>query len=909
MIFRRDRHSLSDPPRKGGGVLIALSSRFTCTQLSLAMPHQEQLAVLISHPIKLIVTSSYIPPSSRPEIYMTHISNIRHLSERYHNIPICVFGDFNLPDTLWHCDSDPLSATHFSTQSSSSHNICSELVGLGLIQYNQTHNSLGKQLDLIFLSNDLYGHCSPSLQELVPIDPLHPPLEFQISLPFSSQYPSSDSSSSFLNFRKTDFLAMDLFFNSLDWESIIAQHSDISSAYSAFIDKIHTAIDLFVPVTSVGHKPNPPWFNNSYSRLLKAKARAHKRFKRTSSVQDRDLFTRLRRESSVLGKYLYKQYHASLEFHMRSDPKRFWKVVRAKRSTPTDHHLVTYLDQSASTASESADLFASFFNSVYEPPLPNVAPFPNGPSSSSIPIPQIPLLDVSSIKDAVSSIKLSVCPGPDGIPSILVKSCPSLILPITILTNRSFSEGKFFNSAKMATIIPIHKNGSKSAAENYRAIASQSVIPKLVENLMSNHIMFHASSKINHFQHGFVPRRSTTTNLASFCHHALSALENGSQLDVLYVDFSKAFDKVDHLLLLSKLRNLGLADLIIDWLSSFISSWSYRVLVKGKLSKPFFPSSGVPQGTHLGPILFILFTLDMPSALHFCSALSFADDTKLFARISSNADCIAFQSDINAFCNWCLINGMHLNLSKTHIMSISRRSSTIHWNYTLGLNPVTRTTSVKDLGVTYDCSLDFSPHIYDICARSFRLIGFLKRNRCLFSQQETLLHLYITLVRPLLEYASSIWSPFTSSMISMIESIQRNITRFIVNSFHVPSSSSFPSYPERCSLLSVDSLLSRRITSDALFIRGLLLNLIDAPLLKSLLVPRPTDLPIRLHRPLYEDLHRSRFAQNTPLPRCIHTFNLLFADPTAPNPETCSRSSYISYCRERSHVVVESLTN
>lgn len=503
----------------------------------------------------------------------------------------------------------------------------------------------------------------------------------------------------------------------------------------------------------------------------------------------------------------------------------------------------------------------------------------------------------------MSNLKSSLSTGPDGIPSIIVKNCPSLIRPITILANRSFSEGKFLDCAKLAIITPIHKTGSKAEVENYRPIAFMPVIPKLIEGLMSKHIIMHARPMIGHFQHGFVPRRSTTTNLASFCQHAVSAIENGSQLDVLYVDFSKAFDKVDHSLLLLKIRGLGFADSIIDWISSFIHSWSYRVRANEQLSHSFIPSSGVPQGTHLGPILFILFTIDLPSSLNFCNILSFADDTKIFARIASPADSLAFQRDIDAFMTWCSHNGMHINPDKTQIMSITRCSSPIYWPYKLGDQLARRTTTIKDLGVSYDCSLDFSLHIEGICARAFRLLGFIKRCKFLFNSYETILYLYVSLVRPLLEHASTIWSPYLSSQIGMIESIQRNITRYILNTNHTPEDSSYISYPNRCQILNIDPLFSRRIMADALFIRGLLIVSIDAPELNSAIIRRSPELPTRYQRPFFEELHRTRFAQNAPMPRCIHTLNLLFTNPVAPNLESCSRASFIQYCKEHLDVV------
>lgn len=370
LIFRRDRFLLSEPPRKGGGVLIALPHWFTASPLSLHISSTEQVAVLISNPIRLIIIVSYIPPASSLEVYLDHVTNVRHLADLYHDFPLCFMGDFNLPDTQWHPSTDPLSSAHFSTPSFKSHTICCELVGLGLYQSNFTPNSQNKVLDLLFTSTELISDCSPSTLELIPPDPLHPPLELRI-LNGQSPVPPSHSPPTFLNFRKADFTAMDRFFHNIDWPSVLSTTHDLSLAYSAFISIITHAIDLFVPVHSKGTRAYPPWFNSSYSKLLSAKARAHKRYKHTCADEDHALFVRLRKEASFLGNYLQRRYHHSIENGLRYDPKRFWNAVNSKRTPRSALPPVSYLTHSSSSDSESADLFASFFESVFVPPRPS----------------------------------------------------------------------------------------------------------------------------------------------------------------------------------------------------------------------------------------------------------------------------------------------------------------------------------------------------------------------------------------------------------------------------------------------------------------------------------------------------------------------------------------------------------
>lgn len=520
------------------------------------------------------------------------------------------------------------------------------------------------------------------------------------------------------------------------------------------------------------------------------------------------------------------------------------------------------------------------------------------PVPNPLSIPNLPYVSVSLINNAISKLKWSTAPGPDGIPATLIKSCPSLAFPISIIANRSFAEGSFIDQAKIAYIHPIFKKGSKSNVENYRPIASLSTIPKLIESLMASHLMDHLSHLIPPFQHGFVRRRSTTTNLTSFCQEAFSSIESGMQLDVLYIDLSKAFDKVDHILLIRKLRTLGLPDLIVNWIASFVSSWSYLVKLGDHRSSPFSPSSGVPQGTHLGPILFVLFTIDIPSSLSFAKILSYADDTKLFARISSLADCHSFQSDIDAFHSWCSSNGLHINLSKCGTISFSRSANPILASYTIQGAQLPRLDSIKDLGVTFCSSMDFSLHIEESCSRAFKLIGFIKRNSFILSKPESLILLYCSLVRSVLEFSSNVWNPHISRHSSRIESLQKNFTRFIYRRYLLPSPDSpIPSYEERCRSLSLDPLHLRRDISDALFIRNILLNSIDAPFLQSLIAFRCPPMHLRHFRPLSQSLHRSNYSMHAPIPRCTHTYNRCFFNSSSPDPISISRQSFITHCR------------
>lgn len=254
---------------------------------------------------------------------------------------------------------------------------------------------------------------------------------------------------------------------------------------------------------------------------------------------------------------------------------------------------------------------------------------------------------VEEIFQSLSTLDLNLCPGPDGIPNILLRSCSySLAVPIHKLFSHSLSKGIFPFQWKNSYITPIHKSGIKSLVSNYRPITKLSAIPKLLEMLMMPWLTFSFKNLINTTQHGFIKGHSV--NLLCFYNAISKSMESGTQTDVVYTDFSKAFDSVNHSLLLAKLRLYSISDPLLSWFNSYLSDRTQQVEINGFLSDPFPAPSGVPQGGHISPLLFAIFIIDIGTCFSYCDHLLFADDLKfllvfllsmivlLFKKISIN---------------------------------------------------------------------------------------------------------------------------------------------------------------------------------------------------------------------------------------------------------------------------------
>jgi ribonuclease P/MRP protein subunit RPP40 len=306
---------------------------------------------------------------------------------------------------------------------------------------------------------------------------------------------------------------------------------------------------------------------------------------------------------------------------------------------------------------------------------------------------------------------------------------------------------------KTSAVRPIHRKDDRSEITNYRPIALISNFAKLFEYVLYNSSLHYVSHKLSPNQHGF-----TETNLVSISQYLSDALDNHSQVDVhVYTDLSKAFDRIDHGLLLIKLESFGFSDSLVELIRSYLSDRFMYVGVNGYASKSFKQESGVPQGSVLGPLFFIIFINDLVDDLD-VPHLLFADDMKIYLTIDSIDDALRLQGCIEEMSRRCKLNNLVLNHLKCSIVSFTRKTKPLLFDYKINGSILTRRESIRDLGVIFNSKLSFGEHIRTIAGTAFRALGFVLRAGREFSDVVTLKLLYITYVRSRLEYASLVWS-------------------------------------------------------------------------------------------------------------------------------------------------------
>lgn len=325
-----------------------------------------------------------------------------------------------------------------------------------------------------------------------------------------------------------------------------------------------------------------------------------------------------------------------------------------------------------------------------------------------------------------------------------------------------------------------------------------------------------------------MPKRSTCSNLVAYTSFISQSMQKRQQVDAIYTDLSAAFDKINHRIAFAKLERLGFCGSFLKWLCSYLSDREMCVKIGDVLSAVFAVFSGVPQGSHLGPIIYLLYMNDVHLLLK-CHKLSYADDIKLFAVINSSNDALLLQDQLNIFAHWCDDNRMVLNASKCSVITFTRKRSTISFDYNLSNTSLSRSSSIKDLGVVLDCQLSFIEHISYTVSKASKVLGFVFRVAKHFRQVSCLKALYCSLVRSTLEYCSVVWAPFYQNGIERIEKVQRKFTRYALRHIPLVDPLNPPSYADRCNSLGLDLLSVRRDVAKAIFVSDLLKSSIDCP--------------------------------------------------------------------------------
>ena len=730
--------------------------------IKLSLPNNKKLCVSTCYRVGTLGDDNFIQISKRLNSIAKSKKILGHL----------VLGDFNLDSIDW-----SLSSTSVGLHKK----FLDLFADVGLSQLvNCTTHYLGNILDICLVS---LPHIVTNLKvldhnEAVKSD--HSGITLELKYKCRKL---KTSSFSIFNFSKANWESLNYDLCRVPWDSLL-KSCDIHAAWPKFKSVLNSLCEKHIPKIKVDGKNSPPWFDSDIHKLCRKKERFRKQYKDTGNEAYNTKFKDCRKEIKKTIKLKMRS-----NFDDDSNPnfvtKKFWSYVKSSSNSTRIPDSINLNGRFRSDPDDKATLFNDYFCQQFSSPSSyNIdLDYSNDPLHDFY-------IDFRSVRKILSSLNQNKSQGPDGISGKVLKNCASSIAyPITLLFNMSFSQGQIPPDWKLANIVPVHKKGDKSNVENYRPISLTSLIMKIFEKCIRDELLRLCSQYIHPSQHGFLPNKSCTTQLIPFVDRLAQGLSNNDRTDVVYFDFAKAFDSVNHDIILHKLKHEFKIDgLLLKFIVNYLEERKQKVVLGSGSSSLAQVISGVPQGSILGPLLFVLFINDLHSVISPGTDIAlYADDTKIWRCIKTEYDCYSLNLDILAMTDWAEKNLMMFHPKKCKILSITfnifldflpfQRIFPYEMNGTL----LDHDSSETDLGLAINFDLNWSTHQSVVLSKALNQFNLLRRTCHFVDNPSKKRTLYFTIVRSLFEHCSPIWCPTQETIERKFEPFQKRCVKWILN--------------------------------------------------------------------------------------------------------------------------------
>lgn len=618
-----------------------------------------------------------------------------------------------------------------------------------------------------------------------------------------------------------NFLAMRQLLDEQSWSLNFAIESggkSVDSLWDTFKIKLLDLRDRYVPLKEIGQpswkdKGNIP-IKQELRNLIKEKKRLHRNWLKSRNektrTNQRAKYIKARNKVKRIMTQEKRNFERDICNRSRENPKVFWSHVRRNLKTKSD--VAPLLESNSKEASlkfndkDKANILQSQFCGVFTNEPHGDIPYFELKTNNTINDIHV---TVDMVKKAIQGLNPTKAFGPDEIsPRMLKELVDYLSDPLAIIMNKTLSDSCLPADWKMAHVTPIFKKGVKNLPENYRPVSLTSICCKLTESIIKDQMMSYLLQEnlLSNKQYGFIGKRSTTTQLLTYIDKCCEVIANGSVVDCIYFDFAKAFDTVPHRRLLKKLECYGIKGKIVQWIKAFLSDRHQLVKINGAHSRIGSVISGIPQGSVLGPLLFVLYINDLPEEI-ISEIFLFADDTKIFKRVDSVDDSDILQRDIATLEEWSRDWLLKFHPDKCHVLTIGKFDNIKHAHpYTLHGNVLEHVFQEKDIGLIVDSELSFEQHISEKVMKANKIVGLIRRSFSYLSPK-LFRQLFIAFVRPHLEYVQAVWSPKLLKYVRLVESVQRRATK-LIDGFR------YFTYQERLRRLELPSLEFRRMMCD-----------------------------------------------------------------------------------------------
>jgi exonuclease III len=793
VLVRRDRKEI-----RGGGIALFIKNTLTVNVTNVSTEVEALTVEICSSNYRLILC--YIPDGSDGGQIDGMCTYLRTVAKP--NLINIIIGDFNLRYIDWqnlvsHCEKQ----TPFLNLS----------MDLGLNQLVAEPTRGDSILDLVFVDNDRTVFDTKVIENFSTSD--HQTVTYKINW---NQDWNLNSQPTVKERKKLDFNLLRNLLRNINWSTSLPDTNDVELLWSEFIKILKNAVVLSTSVKPVSKRKEKKTIQPPGAHKLQAKKkRLWRCYKQYKNDETKSKYNKCKLDlANCIKNYEINCEHKIIKEGSVAALFRYTKKkTKASNKLPPLHHNNKLLTNDK----DKAEAFSSSFGK-------NFAPL-NSPSvsiGSRTSVSKQKWVDtefsVDAVRSVLKSFKNSHAVGPDGYSAAFYKEIVhEICFPLYLILKLSLASGNLPSCWKTARVIPIFKKGNTSDPENYRPISLTCTACRVLERIIKNEIMTYLEdlNLIPDDQFGFLPGRSTTTQLLSCLEDWTSTVDSGVPVDVVTVDFSRAFDRVVHTKLISKLDALGIGGNTLKWIQSFLLNRTQSVWVGTTCSNSISVTSGVPQGSVLGPLLFILFISDLSVGDGSVKQPKFADDLKLYRPLESSVAHQVLQVSLNELWDWSATWDLPINIKKCGLLHVGQNNP--RQTYTLGGGCLSHSRLMKDLGVWLTADLKVNAHCTQIVACAKKRAIMLRR--CFLSNDTaTLTWAFKVFVRPILEYASPVWSPHLIKDIVLIESAQRRFTKLLPGLYDVP-------YMDRLNVLGMESLELRRLKADLKLTFSILHNL------------------------------------------------------------------------------------
>ncbi len=765
-LFRKDRERNSGAGKcRGGGVLLYIREDIIAVDISSEEDQKnESVWVRISKEggkdDSVVIGVCYRSPASQKEEVISLMDSIRDHALKSSCV---IMGDFNYADidwNLWQAGSLGREFMDFAHD-------------LFLTQHVEVGTRGGNVLDLVLSTEP------EMVEEVEVVNPVansdHCTVLWKLVLKteVEGRYKVA------YDYGRGDYSKVIEEMKGVDWESV-CEGKEVNDMWQIFLQKILDCREKYVPRRMDKKRSTPRWMSKGIGKMIRKRNRKWEKLKEWPTGSARLEYNKLRNKVTSEIRRVKKNFEHNLAEHIKDNPKLFYGYVRSKSKTkvkvgPLENSEGIIVGDNKGMSKMLNEYFASVFTDEDLDRMP--IPREREREGNSVSIEWVEVTE-EKVELSIGNLKANKAAGVDELESSYIKGCmEGLARPLKIIFEKSITDGQIPREWKEANVAALFKQGSRKNPANYRPVSLTSQVGKVFEKIIKKELVSYLEGNglICETQHGFRKNRSCLTNLLDFFEEVAGEVDSGEPVDVLYFDFRKAFDRVPHERLLLKLKTIGVEGRLLGWIREWLRERRQRVVIGGEYSEWTAVTSGVPQGSVLGPVLFIIFINDIDEGIK-SRIWKFADDLKMVGRVTSQADIEQIREDIDKLVKWSEDWQLSFNLDKCKVMHIGSRND--EQRYVMDGKVLKAVSEEKDLGVIVTSDFKVGRQCAEAAKKGNRILGMINRA---FSCKSTFIvkKLYKSLVRPHLDFCVQAWRPHLKKDIEVLEKVQRRATRMV----------------------------------------------------------------------------------------------------------------------------------